>query len=66
MTPYELRFEIFKQAQTLAEFRYHADMGIIERRKEFDSCNSDDYPTYPTFEYIQKIAEDINAFVSKN
>lgn len=66
MTPYELRFEIFKQAQTLAEFRYHADMGIIERRKELNPGNSEDYPTYPTFEYIQKIAEDINAFVSKN
>ena len=41
-------------------------MGIIESRKELNSGNSDDYPTYPTFEYIQKIAEDINDFVSKN
>jgi hypothetical protein len=66
MSPYELRFEIFKQAQNLASDQYHTRWSYVDRKKELDPTFPDDYPTYPSFEYIQRIAEDINTFVSKN
>lgn len=63
MTPYELRFEIFKQANDLAQDEYHASFAIA------DECNKDnsikmDYPTFPSYEQIEKLAEKINSFVS--
>jgi hypothetical protein len=65
MTPYELRFEIFKQAQTLADHQHHTRWEYVDKHKELDPRFLEDFPTYPSFEYIEKIAEDINKFVSK-
>jgi hypothetical protein len=66
MTPYELRFEIFKEAQNLANNQYHTRWAYVDRKLEIDSTYPEDYPSYPSFDHIQKIAEDINKFVSCN
>jgi hypothetical protein len=66
MTPYELRFKIFKQAQNLADSEYHTRWTHIDRQHEHDPSYLEDYPKYPSYEYIEKLAEKINAFVSKN
>ena len=62
MTPYELRFEIFKQAQNLADQEFHVTWQSTDRKREKD--DSIEYPTYPSYEQIEKLAEKINAFVS--
>ena len=62
MTPYELRFEIFKQAQTLADQEFHVAWQSSDRKRETN--NSIDYPVYPSYEQIEKLAEKINTFVS--
>lgn len=66
MTPYELRFEIFKQAQNLADSEYHTQWAHIDRQNERDPNYPEDYPKYPSYEYIEKLAEKINVFVSSN
>ena len=63
MTPYELRFEIFKQAQNLAYQEFHTVWKSIDRKNESDGTSLK-YPTYPSYEQIEKLAEKINAFVS--
>jgi len=66
MTPYELRFEIFKQAQSLADQQYFTRWAYVDRKVELNGgVYSEDYPTYPTFSQIEKIAEEINSFVSR-
>ena len=63
MTPYELRFEIFKQAQTLADQEFHTAWQSVDRKHEMDETSLK-YPTYPTYDDIEKLAEKINSFVS--
>jgi len=63
MTPYELRFEIFKQAQNLADQEFHVTWQQIDRKNEMYK-DSIEYPTYPSYEQIEKLAEKINFFVS--
>ena len=63
MTPYELRFEIFKQAQTLADQEFHTAWQSVDRKNEMDETSLK-YPTYPTYDDIEKLAEKINSFVS--
>jgi hypothetical protein len=65
MTPYELRFEIFKQARELAESQFSADMELAQRWNH-DSINSVrmDYPEFPSYQKIEELAEKINSFVS--
>lgn len=63
MTPYELRFEIFKQAMTLADNEYAASFEGIRQHNEISS-NKCKYPPYPSYEKIEKLAEKINTFVS--
>ncbi|NDB57030.1 hypothetical protein EB001_01040 [bacterium] len=65
MTPYELRFEIFKQANGLAQDKYHAAFAIVEQWNEHNSVKTD-YPDFPSYEEIEALADKINAFVSKN
>lgn len=63
MTPYELRFNIFKQAYAHANDEYVASYEIVREHNE----NSDikwDYPPFPSYEKIEKLAEKINTFVS--
>ena len=63
MTPYELRFEIFKQAYCMLSDNYHVEFAKAECRndgklpEEFDS-------KYPTLDDVLKQAEIINDFVS--
>lgn len=64
MTPYELRFEIFKQAYAMLSDAYHAKF------TEATEKNDGKLPTnwtekYPTLEEVLYQASDINKFVSK-
>ena len=63
MNPYELRFEIFKQANGLAQDEYHASFAIADEWNKNNSIKMD-YPTFPSYEQIEKLAERINSFVS--
>jgi hypothetical protein len=63
MTPYELRFQIFQQAQGLAESEFQAAFETAERWNEKNTVKMD-YPEYPTFERIKQLAENINSFIS--
>jgi hypothetical protein len=64
MTPYELRFQIFQQAMGLAESEFHASHEIVRQHNEQNERKWD-YPSYPSYEYIEKLAEKINTFVSQ-
>jgi len=64
MTPYQLRFEIFQQAQNLADQEYHTRFAYVDRKKDLDPTFDEDYPQYPTFEYIVSVANKLNTFVS--
>jgi hypothetical protein len=63
MTPYELRFEIFKQANNLAQDKYHAEFAVADQWNEHNSVKMD-YPDFPSYEQIESLADKINAFVS--
>lgn len=65
MTPYELRFKIFEQAQSLAEQQYFTKWSYVDRKREIDSTYKEDYPQFPSYDYIEELAEKINSFVSK-
>jgi len=65
MTPYELRFEIFKQAYA------HANDEFTTAYNTVDNWNNNpkntvmiDYPEFPSYEYIESLADKINDFVS--
>ena len=66
MTPYELRFEIFKQAQNLADQEFHTRFSYVDRKRELDPNYNEDYPQYPSFYDIRHRANQINDFVSSN
>ena len=63
MTPYELRFEIFKQANGLAQDEYHAAFTVAEQWNQLNSVKMD-YPDFPSYEKIEELADKINEFVS--
>ncbi len=65
MTPYELRFQILQQAHTLANDEYQAAYSTTQLWND-NPKNSVmmDYPEFPTYEYIESLAEKINSFVS--
>ena len=63
MTPYELRFEIFKQAQSLADQEFHAAFNIADQWNQINSVKMD-YPDFPSYEQIEALADKINTFVS--
>ena len=63
MTPYELRFEIFKQAQSLADQEFHAAFTVADQWNQINSVKMD-YPEFPSYEYIESLADKINNFVS--
>ena len=64
MTPYELRFEIFKQAYIMLndEFCVKYD-SARERNTEFGKPEFE-YPNFPSLEKVLDQAEIINTFVS--
>ena len=63
MTPYELRFEIFKQAYAMLSDNYHAEFAKAESTNDgklpegFDS-------KYPTVQDVLNQSEIINDYVS--
>lgn len=63
MTPYELRFEIFKQANGLAQDEYHAAFTVADQWNQLNSVKMD-YPDFPSYEQIESLADKINEFVS--
>lgn len=65
MNPYQLRFEIFKQAYSCASDEFHAAFAKAENWNENNSVKME-YPDYPSYEYIEKLANKINNFVSSN
>jgi hypothetical protein len=63
MTPYELRFNIFKEAECLADRQHQSEYAAVQMWNEISS-EKKEYPKFPTFEYIQELANQINNFVS--
>ena len=63
MTPYELRFQIFKQAYLHANDEYIAQYNIVDNHNQ-NTGNKWDYPLFPSYEKIETLAEKINNFVS--
>lgn len=63
MTPYELRFEIFKEAECLAERQYQSEYSAACMWNENNPIKVD-YPTFPSYEDIEELANRINDFVS--
>ena len=66
MTPYELRFEIFKQAYAHANDEYVAGYNIVDNHNHDQNTEIDkwNYPPFPSYEKIEELAEKINNFVS--
>ena len=67
MTPYELRFEIFKQAYNFAIDRFSMETNKLEFLKQNESSHnpvSMEYPEFPSYEEIEALADKINNFVS--
>ena len=66
MTPYVLRFEIFKQAYAHANDEYIAAYNIIDNHNNHNLSNEKkwDYPSFPSYERIEALADKINSFVS--
>lgn len=72
MTPYELRFEIFKQAQKLVEYEF--EQRIYDYNLNLDRFYDNkgekpdpkDKPTFPTLEDVLEATHKINRFVSEN
>ena len=66
MTPYELRFEIFKQAYAHANDEYLASYNIVDNHNHNQNTEIDkwNYPPFPSYETIEALAEKINNFVS--
>lgn len=63
MTPFELRFEIFKQAESWAQSQYIADFERVQRHNEINE-DKWDYPIFPSYEKIEEFANKINVFIS--
>jgi hypothetical protein len=65
MTPYELRFEIFKQAYNMLndQFSIEYDTVVNWNRNSINKVKMD-LPEYPSLNQVLERAEIINSFVS--
>ena len=63
-TPYQLRFEIFKQSYSMLQDEFVHLVNLADQRVALD-MNDFDYPEPPTLEQVLKQAEVINDFVSE-
>lgn len=63
MTPYELRFEIFKEAVKLSELEYQCKYNTAAMWNEANSVKME-YPEFPSYGHIEELAHRINNFVS--
>ena len=65
MTAYELRFSILQQAHTLANDEYQAAYATASMWNDNPKTTvMMEYPEFPSYEYIEKLAIKINNFVS--
>ena len=65
MTPYELRFEIFKQAYAFANDKFCVEMDIARTwNQDARKTVVMDYPEFPTYQEVEELADKINNFVS--
>ena len=63
-TPYQLRFEIFKQSYNMLQDEFLHYVNLADQKVALD-VNDFDYPEPPTLERVLKQAEVINDFVSE-
>ena len=65
MTPYELRFEIFKQAYNMLNDQFSVEYDTAVRWNEVEKNQVPmEYPDFPTLNQVLEQAEIINDFVS--
>ena len=65
MTPYELRFAIFKQAYAFANDKFSIEYDTARTWNDNPTNTVKmDYPEFPTYEQVEKLADKINNFVS--
>lgn len=64
MTPYELRFEIFKQAYNMLNDQFSIEYDTANRWNEQVNRLDLEYPKFPTLNQVLEQAEIINDFVS--
>jgi hypothetical protein len=62
MTPYELRFEIFKQAYNMLHDEYCMKYEISNL--EHENPGKSEFPEFPSLSQVLEQAETINDFVS--
>ena len=65
MTPYELRFEIFKQSYAMLQDEFVHFVNLADQKVALDMNEIDAYPEPPTLREVLAQAEIINAFVSE-
>ncbi len=63
-TPYELRFEIFKQAYTMLNDEFCVKYDTVREWNDRVEKLELEYPNFPTLEEVLKQAEIINEFIS--
>ena len=63
-TPYQLRFEIFKQSCDMLPDKFVHHVNIIYNKMDMNGENIE-YPESPTLEQVLQQAEIINNFVSE-
>lgn len=64
MTPYELRFEIFKQASSMVMDEYYSKVTELNNLVERNPEVSVEYPPFPSYSNIEQVAYKINSFVN--
>ena len=64
MTPYELRFEIFKQAYTMLNDEFCVKYDTAREWNDKVEKLELEYPNFPTLNQVLEQAEIINNFVS--
>ena len=64
MTPYELRFEILKQAYNMLQDNYSMEFEVAQRQNPDGLVSADFAEKYPSLDKVLEQAEIINDFVS--
>ena len=65
MTPYELRFEVFKQAYNMMNDQFNIEYDTAVRWNEVEKNQVPmEYPEFPTLDKVLEQAQIINDFVS--
>ncbi len=64
-TPYELRFEIFKQAYNMLQDNYSMEFEVAQRQNRHGLISENFAEKYPSLDDVLRQAEVINNFVSE-